>query len=582
MNIIEFWRKKKNLIYWDKKPKIIFNKKSKKWFSDGKLNVAKNCIDRNLKKGLGEKKAIIFYDKSLNKTEISFNQLDNSINVFANAILDLKKRFTIKRVLIHSSASLESVVSMLTCAKLGIFHSVIFEELENKAIQARIALFKPDLIISRDHDENILRKFEIKKNKIKFLIFRKKKTKIKNCFFFNQNDLLKSFSKKNSYREKISNDYFFSLFTSGSTGVPKGVIHSTGGYLMYAKYTCKKFFGMSQNSVVLTASDAAWINGHTYSLYGPLSFGSTSIILESPNLILNYDFLKQIINEHKITIVYFPVTLIRLMKSIFINKKIKKNNIIAIGSMGEPLAPKVGEWFSKFFNRTKNSIVNTYFQTETGGIITAPKYNDLSLSIPHGSVGTDTKLTGLKIIKKNKNEIVLQNSWPGCMIALLNSKKTWKQYWSPQNYFKLFDTAQIINKNLFILGRTDDVINVRGHRLGSAEIESILLKIKEVKEVCAIGIPSNIEGNKVIIVLSSKNNIKVDKKIENNLIKFFGTYALPHKIYYIKELPKTKSGKILRRVVRNIYLNKEKNLGDLSTIMDKNIIKELSRKMKNK
>ncbi len=395
---------------------------------------------------------------------------------------------------------------------------------------------------------------------------------------------------------KKSNHPLFVLFTSGSTGDPKGIIHSTGGYFVFTKLTCKKQFGMNNNSVVLTASDAGWINGHTYALFGPLSFGATTVILEKPLSLLNENLIKDVLHDLKVNILYLPVTIIRILKSIYKNKKFIKNNLISIGSMGEPLAKDVAKWFSYSFSNSNLPIVNTYFQTETGGIISSPKYNSKKIKKTFGTVGkTITPYIKLnitlnkKILNKKKKilkEITIKTPWPGCMIGIVNGKKMFNKYWSNTNDFKLFDVG-FINENKFIeiVGRSDDVINIRGHRVGSGEIESELIKISGIKEVCAIGSKDELEGNRLVVFFSKTNNRRKEnfsKDINKLLSNIFGNYLLPKHIIELSSLPKTKSGKILRRVLKNLIEKPNSiEVGDISTIIDNQIIVEARSKILN-
>ena len=261
----------------------------------------------------------------------------------------------------------------------------------------------------------------------------------------------------------------------------------------------------------------------------------------------------------------------------FFNKKFQTKFLNTLGSMGEPLAPSVAEWYSKTFSKKKKCIVNTYFQTETGGIIASPKFNEKIENIPHGSVGklVNNKIKLSPLFKNRKLEIKIQNTWPGCMKKILNKGDTWQKYWDKNNHFRLFDLATIQNNNIFIHGRTDDVINIRGHRIGSEELESIILKINGVIECCAISQVDEIEGNSIFFFISSRKN-KIDEQINDKIIKNFGSFALPKKIYYLSELPKTRSGKILRRLLRTILTNPSStNYGDLSTMLNKDIISEI-------
>lgn len=568
----KFWIEKSNLIRWKIRPKKVLKYKKynyKEWFPDGQLNIYENCILENLKRGFSKKNALITVDKNKQIKKYTYLDIDNLVNNFC---LELKKIFKCedlsnKKIMIHSSASIYSSISMLACAKLGIHFSVIFEDLELEAINNRIKIFNPDIFFSRWEYNFFFKKFS--------------KSKLLNIKFYSFKDIF--FSKKKVKENKItyfkSNKSLFTLFTSGSTGLPKGIEHSSGGYLLYCKLTCNEQFGMNSNSIVLTASDAGWINGHTYALFGPLSLGSTTILLESPMILLDKILLKRILKLN-VTILYLPVTLIRLMKALFKKSIFNYKSLKTLGSMGEPLASTVGKWFAESFNLKQKAIINTYFQTETGGIIASPKYTESAKQVPHGSVG---KIINKKIkffkLNKNKNEIIVKSSWPGCMKNVINGKQEWNKYWNQKGYFRMFDLATINNKNIFIHGRVDDVINIRGHRIGSEEIESILLKIKDVHECCAILVNDDLEGAAIQLFIVS-NNHNLDKLIEHKINSNFGSYALPKKIYYLSDLPKTRSGKILRRLLREIInSNNTNHIGDISTMINPKIIYEIKNKI---
>ena len=577
MKINNFWLEQSKLVEWYQKPSFAFKKKKNNhvdWYPDGKLNIFHNCITKNLELGLGKKVAIHFVNKKKQLKSYTYEEMNEKINSFSNIVKDKlkhKKLFSCK-VMIHASASIESAISMLSCAKLGILFSVLFEDLAEEAISKRISLLKPDIFFStckkKFFTKTILKKIKLNK-KIKFLFFEDLKNLInkKNYIYI----------KNNGFK---GNRELFTLFTSGSTGMPKGVTHASAGFLVYTKYTCKYQFGMNRNSVILTASDAGWMNGHTYALFGPLSIGATTVLIEKPMLLIDHIFLKKILRL-KVTILYLPVTLIRLMKVIFKKLKFQTKYLSTLGSMGEHLAPSVAEWFANNFTNKNNAIVNAYYQTENGAIIASPTYKQKISQVPHGSVGKPVckYLKINKLLKNKKTEMKILTPWPGCMKRIINGNKEWKKYWDKSNNFRMFDLATINKQNIFVHGRVDDVINIRGHRIGSEEIESTVLRIKEIYECCAISIVDDLEGHVIyLFVVSKKNNI--DNKILNTIVSNFGTFALPKEIYYISELPKTRSGKILRRLLRSILTTpSSKNYGDITTILNKKVIYEIKEKI---
>ena len=582
-----FWKKKSELIHWTKKPKKIINKKL--FYTDGVLNASYNCLKKNIIDGLGDKTAIVYVDRNGLFLRLTYKELENLVDHFINFLLNnfSKKELSSNIIAIHSSANLISSISMLACAKLGITHCVLFEDLSNEAIKIRLKLLKSTILITAADIDSYNHKIKSQK-KIKKITFFQNANKLNDRFNM---DLKKFLSKKSfnpfkyEYEKIKSNKPFFVLFTSGTTGVPKGIIHSTGGYLVYSKYTCINQFGMDNNTVMLTASDAGWMNGHTYALYGPLLMGAKTILIEKPMSLINETLFKKILLNEKVNILYLPVTLIRLMRSIDEKIKIKSKYIKTLGSMGEPLSKHIGSWFSKKFSFKSLQIVNAYYQTENSAILASPKFNDDIKKVSFGTVGKQVNnILGIFLEKldSNKSELKIRNPWPGCMIGIINGREQFKKYWDNKSNFRLFDYASLDkNRNFIIHGRLDDVINIRGHRIGSAEVESVLLKDSNIFEVCAIGVPDELEGDLLVVFISSKHK-NLDQVIKKIITENFGIFATPKLIYYIPELPKTRSGKILRRLLRDLYYNPDtEEMGDLSTMVNPESVNIIKRILKN-
>ena len=399
-------------------------------------------------------------------------------------------------------------------------------------------------------------------------------------------------SNNKSYDDYCYDSSLFTLFTSGSTGTPKAITHNVKDYLDYAKYSTNYFFGINKRSTIFTAVDAGWINGHTYAFYGPLLLGAISIINENPILISMPELLAEYLANLKVDCFYTSVTQFRLIKSVVKNEERifdftkKEIHLERIGSCGEPLAHSVGEWASKFFSPKRLSIVNTYFQTETGGVLVAPRDED-GFNKDYSCVGKPNNDLGINIASKllsksnlekqglDPNELLVCKKWKGIFKEIISDKES--KYFTEEGFFRLSDIGFFDEEGyLFIGGRSDDVINVSGHRISSSEIESVSLSFDKIIDACAVSIPDNLSGNRVILFINSSekdlkilNNIKTELK--QKIINDLSNFHLPKEIYFFKNLPKTKSGKMMRRIMRDLANKKSfDDSQDYSTLINMN------------
>ena len=480
-------------------------------------------------------------------------------------------------------ASEESVILMLSSLLLAAHHCICFEELSEESICKRIEAFKPDIIICRE------KYYEKLKNVSRLL---NENIPIFSINIDNLNSsLIKTIPQKRSIYNNLSK--LFTLFTSGSTGMPKSIVHGVEKYINYAKYTSRYFFGLKKGSVMFTATDAGWINGHTYAFYGPLLLGATSVINENPQIISLPRLLGKYLGELKVNCFYTSVTIFRFLRNVIkANKTLQDfspNNIPLpldrIGSCGEPLAHEIGVWAINFFKPKRKTIVNTYFQTETGGILTAPRDED-GIPSDYSCVGRPRDDLGITIAKNvmnndrlkkeniEPNELLVCKSWDGIFLEVISDRET--KYFTSEGYFRLHDVGYFDEEGfLYIGGRSDDVININGHRISTSEIENICISVKAINEVCAVSIPDKISGTKLILFYSLTNTTEnIKNKIEDELTavirKNLSKDHLPKKFYFFESLPKTKSGKIMRRLMRDLITKNKNYLNtDYSTLANK-------------
>tara|TARA_B100000212_G_scaffold208112_1_gene157098 strand:+ start:1979 stop:3724 length:1746 start_codon:yes stop_codon:yes gene_type:complete len=517
--------------------------------------------------------------------EIKKLSKDKCLLLSKNFALELKKQIRNKnhhnqiKIMGIIGASEESVILMLSSLYLAAHHCICFEDLSSMAIRQRLDIFNPDVIVCKKHLKD---KVELALNhnkRINLPIVLLDVDEIKETNIYDEQPSI--------YKENYD---LFTLFTSGSTGKPKSIIHGVNSYLNYAEFTSEYFFGLKKYSKIFTAVDAGWINGHTYAFYGPLLLGSISVINEMPTLISIPRILGEYLDKINPDCFYTSVTLLRLLKSMTnpdekLSKYLKNNfRIERIGSCGEPLANHVGKWAIDFFNPKRKAIVNTYFQTETGGILVAPRDED-SVPKDYSCVGKPPIELGLtqaqnlmsqeELTKQGilPNELIVKNYWPGVFNKVISDKKS--NYFTNEGFFRLHDVGYFDDEGfLYVGGRSDDVINVSGHRISTSEIESICLNLDIIKDACAVSASDQLSGEKIVLYFTpSKKDFDINlivKELRKNIQSQLSKYHLPSRFEYFIELPKTQSGKIMRRIMRDLAENNSFNENlDYSTLANK-------------
>ncbi|PPR79474.1 MAG: Acetyl-coenzyme A synthetase [Alphaproteobacteria bacterium MarineAlpha2_Bin1] len=602
----KFWKKQAERIEWIK-PWTQLNRISFKdnidinWFINGKLNASANCIDRHLKNN-GEKVAIIWEgDDPKDSRKISYKELYREVCIFSN-ILKLNNVKKGDRVTIYLPMIPEAAFAMLACTRIGAIHSVVFGGFSPEALSDRINDCSSSFIITADEGVRGGKKIPLKNNvdialqkcpEVRnVLIINRTNAKIN---YFKNRDLIYSDEKykvSEDCKPEImdAEDTLFILYTSGSTGKPKGVLHTTAGYLVYASLTHQYIFDYHENDIFWCTADVGWVTGHSYIIYGPLLNGATTVMFEGvPNYPSSSRFW-EICDKHKITIFYTAPTAIRaLMKE---GEKplenTKRDSLRLLGSVGEPINPEAWEWYYKEVGKSKCPIVDTWWQTETGGILISalPGAIDLkpgSATLPF--FGIEPLITddeGNILEGPCSGNLCFKNSWPGQMRTVFRDHERFKEtYFSqfPGMYFTGDGCKRDKDGYYWITGRVDDVINVSGHRLGTAEIESALVSHPNVAESAVVGYPHQIKGQGIYAYVTLQVNISSTENLKKELInwvkKEIGPIATPDIIHWAPSLPKTRSGKIMRRILRKIAEKQFNELGDISTLADPSVVSDL-------
>jgi acetyl-CoA synthetase len=608
-----FWQKHGKRIDWikpySKVNDVSYNKENLhiKWFEDGTLNASFNCLDRHLK-SKGDNIAIIWEgDDPSDSKKITYNELYKDVCKFANV---LKKAGAKKgdRITIYMPMIPEATIAMLACTRIGAIHSVVFGGFSPDALAGRIEDCNSSIIITADEGIRGGKKIPLKSNTDEAI---SKATICKTTIVVKRTggDINWIDDQDIWYHEEMAlaspdclptemnaEDPMFILYTSGSTGKPKGVLHTTGGYMVYASMTHHYVFDYQENEIYWCTADVGWVTGHSYIVYGPLSNGATTLMFEG---VPNYPTVSrfwEIVDKHKVNIFYTAPTAIRALMAEGDEpvKKTNRSSLRILGSVGEPINPEAWNWYNNVVGDGKCPIVDTWWQTETGGILITP----LPGAIPTKPGSATKPFFGIKptLVDNENNELegpaegnlCINMSWPGQMRTVYGDHQRFiDTYFStfPGRYFSGDGCKRDEDGYYWITGRVDDVINVSGHRMGTAEVESALVAHNDVAEAAVVGYPHDIKGQGIYAYVTVNIGVTASEELlvelKNWVRKEIGPIASPDLIQFAPGLPKTRSGKIMRRILRKIAANEHKDLGDVSTLADPLVVQNLVVNRKN-
>jgi acetyl-CoA synthetase len=610
----KFWGKHAKRLDWFKTPRKIKNTSfanpnvSIKWFEDGILNVSHNCIDRHLKKR-GDQVAIIWEgDNPYDDKKITYRELHGHVCRLANV---MKKHGVKKgdRVTIYMPMIPETAYAMLACTRIGAMHSVVFGGFSPESLAGRIEDAKSHFIITADEGLRGGKKIPLKANtdaalaktgsSAKVLVVRRTGGQIgweegRDLWYHEEIAKVSADCKPEKMKAE---DPLFILYTSGSTGKPKGVLHTTGGYLVYAAMTHQYVFDYHDGDIFWCTADVGWVTGHSYIVYGPLANGATTLMFEGVPNYPSASRFWEVIDKHQVNIFYTAPTAIRALMQLGDApvKKTSRKSIRLLGTVGEPINPEAWEWYHRVVGDGRSPIVDTWWQTETGGILITPLPGATKLkpgSATRPFFGCQPALVdekGAILEGAASGNLVILDSWPGQMRTVYGDHERFAQtYFSAYKgmYFTGDGCRRDEDGYYWITGRVDDVLNVSGHRLGTAEVESALVSHTKVSEAAVVGYPHDIKGQGiycyVTLMVGEKGDDELRQELVNHVRKEIGPLATPDKIQFSPGLPKTRSGKIMRRILRKIAEDDFGSLGDTSTLADPTVVDDLVANRQNR
>jgi acetyl-CoA synthetase len=597
-----FWAQQaSDLIDWDQDWHTIceWNVPYAKWFVGGKLNVSYNCLDRHVLAGNGDKVAIHWEGEPGDTRTITYSELLVEVEKFSNV---LKSLGVVKgdRVNIYLPMIPEAAVAMLSCARIGAAHSVVFGGFSSQALADRINDAEAKVLITADGGYRRGEVFELKPAAdeaiastptIEHVVVVKRGGNKVNMVAGRDHwyhDLMATASDNCPAEPMDSEQLLFLLYTSGTTGKPKGIMHTTGGYLTHVTYTHKYVFDLHPESdVYWCTADVGWITGHSYIVYGPLSNGATQVIYEGvPNYPAN-DRLWSIVEKYGVTIFYTAPTAIRTFMKWGDEEPAKHDmsTLRLLGSVGEPINPEAWMWYRDTIGRGECPVVDTWWQTETGGIMISPLPGATTLkpgsaTFPVPGISAEVVDDAGNRVDHGGGYLTLTRPWPGMLRGIWNDPERYQEtYWSRfEGRYFAGDGAKLDSEGyLWLLGRVDDVMNISGHRISTTEVESALVSHPAVAEAAVVGANDPTTGQAIIAYVTLRGGYEADEtELRNHVAKEIGAIAKPKMIYFTPELPKTRSGKIMRRLLRDVA--EGRNLGDTTTLADASVVNELQKR----
>ena len=609
----EFWSSQAEFyLDWDKKWEEVKNTNIEKgeiaWFSGGKLNASVNCIDRHLPKDKNKIAFIWEGDDPEESKKITYQDLHDEVCKFSNV---LKARGVKKgdRVCIYMPMIPEATYAMLACARIGAIHSVVFGGFSPESLKDRILDSDCQTVITADEGlrggktiplkQNVDEALEGCSNVHTVLVITRTEAEIpwnEDCDV-RYEEISKNVSNECTPELMDAEDPLFILYTSGSTGKPKGVLHTTGGYLLQAAMSHKLVFDYKENEVYWCTADVGWVTGHSYIVYGPLANGATSVIFEGIPTHPSPSRFWEVIDKHKVNIFYTAPTALRALMAQgddFVESS-SRESLRILGTVGEPINPEAWEWYFKVVGNSSCPIVDTWWQTETGAMMITPVAGFTAMkpgSATKPFLGIEPALldeNGEEIVGEGSGNLVIKSSWPSQIRTVYGDhQRCVDTYYSMYpGYYTTGDGARRDADGYYwITGRVDDVLNVSGHRLGTAEVESALVLHQQVAEAAVVGYEHEIKGQGIYCYVTLMSDVAPNEELKSDLIqlvaKEIGPIAKPDIIQWAPGLPKTRSGKIMRRILRKIATNEIDNLGDTTTLADPSVVKELILNRENK